>query len=162
MQDRRWQIYPHAISRELLARVLSDVGIDARIVRNPAGADVILALRARSNERAPREAVVGGAQLLLVKRNSSTEMRKALRRAFGPLRGVDADEVQEALAEAEHAIARVNSEGTPVALAPRSPELRKAQHRVVARYYLEAESSGREPMRHLVVFPASPADLVAS
>jgi predicted RNA-binding protein Jag len=89
-------------------------------------------------------------------------MRKALRRAFGPLRGVDAEEVHDAIAEAEHAIARVMSEGRPVALAPRSPELRKAQHRVVARYHLEAESNGREPMRHLVVFPSSPADLVAS
>jgi predicted RNA-binding protein Jag len=61
--------------------------------------------------------------------------------------------VRDALTEVEHAIARVASEGQPVALAPRRPELRKVQHRLVARFHLEAVSTGTEPMRHLVIYP---------
>jgi hypothetical protein len=55
--------------------------------------------------------------------------------------------VREAIAEVEHAIGRVMNEGIAVPLAPRRPDVRKLQHRLVTRYHVEAESSGREPRR---------------
>lgn len=55
--------------------------------------------------------------------------------------------------EAEYAIGRVLSEGVAVPLAPRPAEMRRLQHGIVARYNLEAESTGREPYRHLVIYP---------
>jgi hypothetical protein len=67
--------------------------------------------------------------------------------------GVDEDLVREAVAEAEHAIQRVLSEGVSVPLAPRPPRLRKLQHRLVSRYHLETVSQGSEPVRHLIIYP---------
>ena len=57
------------------------------------------------------------------------------------------------MAEAEHAIQRVLSEGVSVPLAPRPPRLRKLQHRLVSRYHLETVSHGSEPVRHLTIYP---------
>jgi stage III sporulation protein SpoIIIAA len=148
-------IYPHSVSRELLARMIADLGIEARVVRNPGAADLILALRERARERDLRDASERGAQVVLLKRNTSTEIKRALRRAFALVGGADENDVREALAEAEHAVARALSESTAVTLSPRSPDLRRAQHRLIARHHLEAESTGSEPYRHLVVYPTA-------
>ncbi|MFP2927815.1 R3H domain-containing nucleic acid-binding protein [Pyxidicoccus sp. 3LG] len=88
-----------------------------------------------------------------MKRNSSAELRRVLRAAFNVVEGVDEDQVREAVAEVEHAIERVLSEGVSVPLAPRPPRLRKLQHRLVSRYHLEAVSQGSEPLRHLTIYP---------
>jgi stage III sporulation protein SpoIIIAA len=149
------RLYAHSVSRELLARMISDLHIEARIVRSAEHADVILALRDRAHERDLREAATAGVRLMWLKRNSSTEIRRALRDAFALVGGAEESEVRDALAEAEHAVARAMSEAIPVSLAPRPPELRKVQHRVIARYHLETESVGREPFRHLVVHPVT-------
>lgn len=69
------------------------------------------------------------------------------------MHGLDDSEVKDAVREVEHAIERVLNERVPVALAPRSPMIRRMQHRMINRYHLDAESNGREPMRHLVIHP---------
>jgi stage III sporulation protein SpoIIIAA len=148
------RIYLHALSRELFRRVADDMSIAARVIDDPARADVVLALRARAGDRGLRREIADGVPVHTLKKNSSTEIRRALRNLFPSLAGVDEEVVRDAVAEAEHAIARVLNEGISIPLAPRSPELRKLQHRLVSRYHLEAESTGREPFRHLVIFPA--------
>jgi stage III sporulation protein SpoIIIAA len=149
------RIYPNGVSRDLLGRVIEDMGIQARLVGDPERADVILALRGREDRgRAP-----GGAEVHTVKKNSSAELRRILRNVFSVVAGVDEDIVREAVTEAEHAIARVITERVPVSLAPRPPELRKVQHRLVSRHHLEAASTGREPFRHLVIYPEGSPDL---
>jgi hypothetical protein len=81
-------------------------------------------------------------------------MRRALRNLFAVVPGMDEGLVRDAVAEAEQAIARVRAEQIPVPLAPRPPELRKVQHRLVSRHHLEAASTGSEPFRHLIIYPA--------
>jgi hypothetical protein len=144
------RIYPNGISRDLVGRVMEDMGLHARLVGDPERADVILALRGRE-ERLP-----GTAEVHTLKKNSSAELRRILRNVFSVVAGVDENVVREAVTEAEHAIARVMAERVPVSLAPRPPELRKVQHRVVSRHHLEAASTGREPFRHLVIYPDGP------
>jgi stage III sporulation protein SpoIIIAA len=155
------RIYAHALSPELLRRVIDDMGIDARVVDDPERADLVLALRARAGDRGLREAAAAGVQMHSLKKNSSSEMRRALRNLFAVVPGMDEGLVREAVAEAEHAIARVRAEQVAVSLAPQPSELRKVQHRLVSRHRLEAASTGREPFRHLVIYPegSEPADL---
>ncbi len=153
-RNGRARLYIHGVSRELVNRVLDDMELKARLVDAPERADIVLVLRARSNEQDLRDANARGVPVHVLKKNSSAEIRRALRNAFSVVSGIDEGEVREAVAEAEHAIARVMSEGVPVPLAPRRPELRKVQHRIVSRFHLEAASSGREPLRHLVIYPA--------
>ncbi|HYO73966.1 MAG TPA: R3H domain-containing nucleic acid-binding protein, partial [Archangium sp.] len=148
------RICAHAASRDLLERVLRDLGPDARVVGRLENADVILTLRSRANDPKLRKiSEKTGARVLAIKRNSSSEMRRVLRDVFLIAEGVDEDQVREAVAEAEHAIQRVLSESVVVPLAPRPPRLRKLQHRLVSRYHLETVSHGSEPQRHLIIYP---------
>jgi hypothetical protein len=137
----------------VLARVLDDMNIPARLVDDPARANLVLALRARAQDKALREVAARGVEIHTVKKNSSAEMRRVLRNLFGLVPGVEEDLVREAVMEVEHAIARVLSDQVPVSLAPRPPALRKMQHRLVSRHHLEAASAGHEPFRHLVIYP---------
>jgi stage III sporulation protein SpoIIIAA len=148
------RVYAHAASRDLLERVLRDLGADARVAGRLENADVVITLRSRANDPKLRKvSEKTGARVLAIKRNSSSEMRRVLRDAFLIAEGVDEDQVREAVLEAEHAIQRVLSESVSVPLAPRPPRLRKLQHRLVSRYHLETVSHGSEPQRHLTIYP---------
>lgn len=148
------RIYAHAVSRDLLDRVLRELKVDAKVVGRLESADLILTQRSRANDPKMRKTVERtGARVEVVKRSSSAELKRVLRGAFMLVEGVDEDQVREAVAEAEHAIQRVLSEGVAVPLAPRPPRLRKLQHRLVSRYHLETVSQGSEPVRHLTIYP---------
>lgn len=148
------RVYAHAVSRDLLDRVLRELRVDARVVGRLESADLILTLRSRANDPKMRRIVERtAARVEVIKRNSSAELRRVLRSAFMMVEGVDEELVREAVAEAEHAIQRVLSEGVTVPLAPRPPRLRKLQHRLVSRYHLETVSQGSEPVRHLIIYP---------
>ncbi|HYO54934.1 R3H domain-containing nucleic acid-binding protein [Archangium sp.] len=148
------RVCAHAASRDLLERVLRDLGADARVVGRLENADVVITLRSRANDPKLRKvSEKSGARVLAIKRNSSSEMRRVLRDVFLIAEGVDEDQVREAVLEAEHAIQRVLSESVVVPLAPRPPRLRKLQHRLVSRYHLETVSHGSEPQRHLIIYP---------
>ncbi|QSQ22036.1 AAA family ATPase [Pyxidicoccus parkwayensis] len=148
------KVYAHAVSRDLLTKVLRELNVDVRLVSRLEAADMVVTLRSRANDpRLRRTAEKSGARVEVVKRNSSAELRRVLKTAFNVVEGVDEDQVREAVAEVEHAIERVLSEGVSVPLAPRPPRLRKLQHRLVSRYHLEAVSHGSEPTRHLTIYP---------
>jgi hypothetical protein len=65
------RLYAHAISREVLAKVLDDMEIAARIVDDPERATLVLSLRARAGDRALREVAARGVEIQVVKKNSS-------------------------------------------------------------------------------------------
>lgn len=148
------KIFPHAIRRDLFVRALREVTTEVQLVDDPEQADVIVSLQSRADDPRIRRLVGQGKRIYTVKKNSTTEMRRALRLAVPTVAGFDEAIVRDALMETEHAIARVMSEGVTVALAPRPAPLRKVQHRLISRYHLEAHSVGSEPMRHLVIHPA--------
>jgi stage III sporulation protein SpoIIIAA len=148
------RIYPYALSRDLLERVIRSLRLNARTVGGPEQADLIIALRARSDDRRllrMGEGEGGEAPIHFIKRNTANEMRRILERIFYLLEGVEGDEVQEMVTETENAIRQVLAEGGEMELAPRRAVLRKMQHRLIAGRGLLAESTGREPERHLVI-----------
>jgi len=148
------RIYAHAVSRDVLQRVLRDLPVEVRLVSRMESADLVVTLRSRANDPRMRRVVARtGARVEAVKRNSSAELRRALRAHFNILEGVDEEEVREAVEEVERAVETVLRDSVTVPLEPRSPRVRKLQHRLVSRYHLEAVSHGREPHRHLVIYP---------
>lgn len=148
------RIYPYALSRDSLERVIRDLGVDARAVARPEQADVILALKSRTRDaRLERLVAETGAELHWIKRNSTAPMRRALQSAFHVIGGVEDDEAADAVEEAEEAAERVLRDGLAVELTPRRSQLRKLQHLVASRHRLAAESIGREPGRRLVIHP---------
>ncbi len=152
-EDRPVRIYAYALSRELLGRVLREMPFLAELVVDANEADVIVALRSRANDYRLRQLTNQGVSLLPVKRNSTSDMRRAMKELVASVSEPKGEQVREAVRETEHAIDRVMSEGVAVALAPRPSELRSLQHRMIERYHLQAESRGQEPLRHLVIHP---------
>lgn len=149
------RIHAYGFPRELLERAMHELRIEARVVDRPESAEMVFALRSRADEiRLRRGVEVSSAEIHLVKHPTSTQVQRALERAFPTAHGLDPEEVREAVEEAEEAIQRVMAEGVPISLSPRRAAVRKVQHRMVTRYRLEAESVGSEPLRHLVVHPS--------
>lgn len=148
------RVYPYALSRDLLERVIRSLHLDARSVGGPEQADLILALRSREDDhRLKRIAEAGGVALHFIKRNTANEMRRFLERIFHVLDGAAEDEAAELVEEIEAALRRVHEEEVEVPLAPRPPLLRKMQHRIISGHGYLAQSTGREPKRHLVIYP---------
>jgi len=149
------RIYPYAISRDQVERVLRDLRLDARTVSRPTAADMILALRSRAYDRQlQRLQNATGRPVHYVKKNTTAQIRHLLREVFslyGELE--DEEEVRDALREAEEAVQRVLEEGVVVELAPRRPAVRKLQHKLVVRHRMVAQSLGSEPQRHLAIYP---------
>jgi stage III sporulation protein SpoIIIAA len=149
------RIYPYAISRDSVERVIRDLNVDARTVKLPEQADMVISLRARANDpRLRRVLEATGLPVHEVKKNTTAQIRRLLLATFNVLKGYEDHEVQDAVREAETAIQRVLVEGVIIELAPRTASLRKVQHRIVARHHLMAVSEGREPHRHLVIHPS--------
>lgn len=148
------RIYPYAISRDQVERVLRDLRLDARTVSRPEAADMILALRARAeDQRLQRIAYATGRPVHYVKKNTTAQIRHLLREAFTLYGELDEMEAREALREAEEGIQRALEEGVTVELPPRRAGLRRLQHKLVVSRRMVAESVGSEPHRHLAIQP---------
>jgi len=148
------KVYAYELDRDLLDRVIRNMRLDAKSVRHPENADLILAPRALASDPALAQlAESTDAALYLVRKDNATSMRKALQDLFSVMEGMDPGEVKEAVQETEHALQRAMNEHVMVELAPRPSSIRRMQHRMIARYHLDSESVGTEPSRHLVIYP---------
>lgn len=148
------RIYPYALSRDLLERVIRSLHLDARSVGGPEQADIVIALRSRSDDQRLKKLVAGNhVQLHFIKRNTANEMRRLIERVFHLFDDEAEDEAAGLVEEINAAIAKVSSEGVEVKLSPRPPLLRKMQHRIISGHGFLSMSEGREPGRHLVIYP---------
>ncbi|MDV3242077.1 MULTISPECIES: R3H domain-containing nucleic acid-binding protein [Methylocaldum] len=153
-RQRPVRIYAYALSRDSVERVIRDLHLEARTVRYPDQADLVVTLRAREDD-ASLQRIVQGGQLPVhaVKKNTTAQIRQLLRSLFHIVPGDKQDEVGEMVRETERAVQQVKAEGVMAELSPRSAALRQMQHRIVTRHGLVAESIGCEPHRHLVIYP---------
>lgn len=148
------RLYPYALSRDLVERVIRDLRLDAVVTNKPERAHLILTLRARADEpRLLRIVQATGLPVHVVKKNTTAQLRRLLQNVFNRMAGMDEDEANLAVQETELAIRRALEEGVQVALPPRPSSLRALQHRIASRHRVVAESVGCEPQRHLVIYP---------
>lgn len=148
------RIYAHGVNRELLERAGRELDLDIRIASQVETADLVFALRTRTEDLGLKKiARLSDAPLHYIKRNTTAEIRRLLQKIFNLVQGINEEEIREAIEEAESAIRRALEEGAEVSLDPRRPSIRKLQHRHITSLGLVAQSVGREPDRHLVVFP---------
>lgn len=148
------RVYPHGVNRETLERAGRELELDLKIVSRVDTADLIIALRSRAEDLGLKRITrLSDVPLHFIKRNTTAEMRRLLQRIFNLVQGMDDEEVREAVEEMEQAARLALEEGVEVALMPRRPALRKIQHRYLSRLGLVAQSVGREPDRHLVIYP---------
>lgn len=160
-REGRMRIYVYAMSRDAVERVIRDLHLDAVTVPRAERADLILTLRGREGDGRLRRILQDSPQpIYTVKKNTTAQIRRLLETVFNVLRGADEGEVRAAVREAEAGVHKVLTEGVVVELAPRSAAIRQVQHKVMTRHHLLAESVGREPKRHLVIYPHARAERI--
>jgi stage III sporulation protein SpoIIIAA len=166
-KDTFLKIYPYAVSKGLLERVIKTLALPAEVVKTIEDADAILALRSYARAGAKIYSLAEAKQIpvYVVKSNNMPQIQKALREALHldteifsmQDSGADiVDETELALEEARQAISQVMSRTEPIELAPRKAYIRRLQHQLVERFNLSSRSIGDEPMRRLRILP--PAD----
>lgn len=158
------KIYPYAVSKGLLERVIKTLNLPAEVVKTLDEADAILALRSYARAGAKIYSLAEAKQIpvYVVKSNNMPQIQKALREALHldteifslADNGADiVDETEIALEEARQAITMVMNRMEPIELAPRKAYIRRLQHQLVERFNMTSRSIGDEPMRRLRILP---------
>ncbi|HEY9774761.1 MAG TPA: R3H domain-containing nucleic acid-binding protein [Planktothrix sp.] len=166
-QETQLKIYPYAVSKGLLERVVKTLALPIEVVKSIDEADAILALRsyARAGAKIYSLAEARQVPVYVVKSNNLPQIQKALREALhldtAETIGVDiegdVDETEVALEEARQAISRVMDRLEPMELTPRRAYIRRLQHQLVERFNLSSRSIGDEPQRRLRILPPAGA-----
>jgi hypothetical protein len=163
-KDTFLKIYPYAVSKGLLERVIKTLNLPAEVVKTIEDADAILALRSYARAGAKIYSLAEAKQIpvYVVKSNNMPQIQKALREALhldndiysmGDGGADILDETEIALEEARQAISQVMNRQEPIELAPRKAYIRRLQHQLVERFNLSSRSIGDEPMRRLRILP---------
>jgi len=165
-QDTHLKVYPYAVSKGLLERVVKTLQLPVEVVKSIDEADAILALRsyARAGAKIFSLAEARQVPVYIVRSNNLPQLQKSLREALhldAEIGAVDiesdVDETEVALEEARQAIGRVMDRLEPIELAPRRSYIRRLQHQLVERFNLSSRSIGDEPMRRLRILPPAGA-----
>jgi stage III sporulation protein SpoIIIAA len=156
------KIYPYAVSKGLLERVVKTLALPVEVVKSIDEADAILALKSYARTGAKIYSLADARQIpvYVVKSNNLPQIQKVLREALHldtdigsvDIEG-DIDETELALEEARQAINKVMERLEPMELAPRRSYIRRLQHQLVERFSLSSRSIGDEPMRRLRILP---------
>ncbi|MFN3430954.1 MAG: R3H domain-containing nucleic acid-binding protein, partial [Candidatus Sericytochromatia bacterium] len=178
-EDGKMRIFPYAVSRSQLERVIRTLRLPAVVTKNVDDADVVLVLKsyARNGGRIIEQAEAKKVPVYVVKANTIPQIQKSLREVMhldnapgggaltGPLSlpgGEDdsnflpdklSEDEEEAIQEAQSAIESVLNRSEPAELNPQPPKIRRIQHMMVERYNLRSESFGEEPNRRIRIFP---------
>jgi hypothetical protein len=165
--DKQIKIYPYAVSKGLLERVVKTIQLPVEVVKTIDEADAILALRSYARAGAKIFSLAEARQLpvYVVKSNSVPQLQRALREALHLDTEIgaidiesDVDETEVALEEARQAIVNVMDRQEPIELSPRRSYIRRLQHQLVERFNLSSRSVGDEPMRRLRILPPPSAN----
>ncbi len=159
---RRVRIYPIGVNRIRLDKAIREMGAPARLADQPVNADLVLSLKAQ-RKRQPKklqQALEEGVEFQTIKSNTMAQVKQFLRRYFrleGRERDYDDDpQRQQAIAETEDAVVRVQRSTEPVELTPQNAYIRRKQHELVQSHGLYSESRGKAPNRRVVVMPIGP------
>jgi stage III sporulation protein SpoIIIAA len=145
---RIMKIFPYAVSRNRLSRVVNELRVPVHLADEPEKADLILTLKGqyRKMPKRLRIAEERGLPIYVIRSNTMAQM-EAFLRELGDSPGMNP------LAEAEQAIQRVIESLQPVELAPQSAAIRRLQHELAEKYQLPSRSAGQEPHRRVTIYP---------
>ncbi len=156
-------IYPYAVSRGQLERVMRTLELPAAVSRTIDEASVIFALKnyAKQGAKILELAKKHKIPLYVVKNNTIEGIQKALKDVFPDLVSdftleLDARpemDKEDALEEVRNAIDKVMDTEKAVDLSPRGAQIRRLQHELVEQYKLDSLSIGQEPSRRVRIFP---------
>jgi stage III sporulation protein SpoIIIAA len=163
-RGQQLKIFPYAVSRSQLERVVRSMRMPATVTKNLDEADIILILKSYAKGSAKIMALAEDRQVpvYVVKANTIPQIQKTLREVMhldstgnghGNGHGDGHNEEEAALDEARTAIEQVAIHNQPVDLAPREAAIRRQQEQLIVEHHLRAEALGIEPARRLRVYP---------
>jgi hypothetical protein len=126
-----------------------------QVVNNVDEADMILMLKSHERHQPKRLqlALAQGMPLHVLRNNTLTQMTYFLR-SIADQRGPQ-PERDAAMREVELAVRDVMENKHAVELSPQKTSVRRLQHQFAEGYGLNTESTGSEPQRRVVIYPAS-------
>jgi hypothetical protein len=147
-------IYPYAVSRSQLERVIRTLRVPAQVTKDLDDADVMMILKsyAKSGSKVVATAEMRQIPVYLVKSNTIPQIQKALRQVMHMDERI-ADEEEDALKETREAIENMAMTGQPIDLTPRSAFIRRLQQQLIEQYHLRVEQLGNEPNKRLRIYP---------
>lgn len=148
------RIFPYAVSRSQLERVIRTLRMPAEITKSLADADAMLILKAyvKSAGRLMQDAEDRQTPVYIVKANTIPQIQKSLREVMH-LDVQYLEDEDDALEETRFAIDRALEGRGTIELKPRPAPIRRLQHELVERYQLKSQSVGVEPNRRVCVYP---------
>jgi stage III sporulation protein SpoIIIAA len=148
------RIFPYAVNRSRLEQAIRLCQVPAYVVNNLDEADVVLMLKSHEKHQPKRlyQAQARGVPLHVVRNNTVTQMTHFLRSVFANQEPAPGQE--EAMREVELAVHKVLEQQQPVELAPQNTYVRRLQHQFATGYGLTTESTGTDPYRRVVIYPA--------
>ena len=157
-------IYPYAVSRGQLERVIRTLELPAKVSRTIDDAKVVFALKNYTKQGAKilELAKKHKMPLYIVKNNTIESIQNALKEVFPDLVSdfltleIDKKNIEDqdnALEETRAAINVVMDTEQAVDLSPQNAMIRKMQHELIEEYKLDSLSIGQEPDRRVRIFP---------
>jgi hypothetical protein len=152
------RVYPFGLARGRLEQAIRSIGFPAEISDTLKDSDVVLTLRSHYRRRSQtlRDAEEKGIPVYVLKNNTLFQIEQALV-SVRPGRGRDL--VASALEEAEEGITQAISNEEAIDLSPQTGYVRRLQHMLAQRYNMTSRSYGREPQRHVRIYPAAGDDV---
>ncbi len=157
------RIYPFGVSRPKLEQAIRDMRLPVTLVRDIEEADLLLTLKNYYRRKPPalRDAESHGKPVYVLKNNTMAQMQSCLAGIY-ELDGASlsstppsasGNPMTVALQEAEDALTSVMDDRRRVDLTPQNAYVRRLQHRLAERYNVTSRSRGKEPNRHVRIFP---------
>jgi stage III sporulation protein SpoIIIAA len=140
-----------SISRKRLEQAIAELGLPVEIVTEVEESDVVMTLRHayRQKPSVLRDAEERAIPIYVLKANTVLQMEACLTSLYS----IEVDPREAALRETEEAIGLVMRSAQPVELSPQNAYIRRLQHQLAERSNVVSQSRGREPHRHVRLYP---------
>jgi stage III sporulation protein SpoIIIAA len=149
------RIFPYAVNRSRLEQAIRLCQVPAYVVNSLDEADIVLMLKSHERHQPKRLqfAQERGVPVHMLRNNTVTQMTYVLRSIFEK-RDTRPERDAAAMREVEQAVREVMAQKQAIALAPQNTYVRRLQHQFAEGYGLTTASTGSEPNRRVVIYPA--------
>lgn len=149
-------ILPYGVNKGKLEQAIQGLKIPVDLVSNIAEADLLLTSKSfyRRRTQTLRDAEANGKPVYVLRKNTIPQIYQFFKTISRNLsKGESQTNVDRAVKEAQEAVSRVDEGDNKAALTPRVAYIRRLQHQVAEEHGLSSSSLGREPRRHVVIYP---------
>ncbi|MFN8578097.1 MAG: AAA family ATPase [Candidatus Sericytochromatia bacterium] len=158
--SREIRIYPYAVSRSQLERIIKGLRLPAKVTKSLEDADMLFVLKSymKSNGKVLKWAEAKQIPVHIVKTNNMYQIQKTLRVALqideedGVFEKFD-EELEEALQEVNEAVESLVHMTIPIELLPRENDVIKMQQKIAQQNNYFTEIVGADGERRLRIFP---------